>query len=141
MYVDILTGENLSSIYLSNMDSWSVRSSIRRGGDGVKGILASILASCDNHLSEYMKIWCNIQLIIYGLERYKFCRQTTILTRNTKKKDQVLKVFTIMYRKILPYISRLLVKKSRHCQIESTNGNLMKVAKVFWLTNKIYTGL
>ena len=31
IYVDILTGENVSSIY------WSVRSTTKRGGDGVKG--------------------------------------------------------------------------------------------------------
>ena len=37
--MDILTGGNLSSIKLANMDLiyWSVRLSIRRGGDDLKG--------------------------------------------------------------------------------------------------------
>ena len=51
-YVDILTGGNLSSIYVANMDliNWSVRSSSRRGGDGVKvGVV--ILASFEFYFS------------------------------------------------------------------------------------------
>ena len=38
-YVDILTEENLSSIYLANMNLiyWSVRSSCKRGGDTING--------------------------------------------------------------------------------------------------------
>ncbi len=39
MYVDIMTGEKLSSFYVANkkLVYCSVRSSSRRGGDGVKG--------------------------------------------------------------------------------------------------------
>ena len=39
-YVDILTEENLSSFQTVNMDLiyWSVRSSSRRGGNGVKEV-------------------------------------------------------------------------------------------------------
>ena len=40
IYVDIMTGKQLSSILLANMelDYWSVRSSSRRGGYRVKGV-------------------------------------------------------------------------------------------------------
>ena len=36
IYVDIMTGEKLSSIYIADMDItyWSVRSTSRRGGHG-----------------------------------------------------------------------------------------------------------
>ena len=72
-YVDILTAENLSSIYLANMDLnyWSIRLSSRMGGDRVNGYL--ILASCEYiTLSEYIKFWCNIQVIIYPLEYWSW---------------------------------------------------------------------
>ena len=48
--MDILTAENLSSIEVANRDLiyWSVRSSSRRGGDGIKGVII-ILASCKYH--------------------------------------------------------------------------------------------
>ena len=38
IYLDILTGTKLSSIYLASMDItyWSVRSFSRKGGDGAK---------------------------------------------------------------------------------------------------------
>ena len=38
--MDILTAENLSSIKVANMDLiyWSIRSSSKRGGDGLKGM-------------------------------------------------------------------------------------------------------
>ena len=47
--MDILIGENLLSIELANMDlnNWSVRSSIRRLGDGVKVVNIIFLASCE----------------------------------------------------------------------------------------------
>ena len=50
--MDILTRVNLSSIYVANMDliNWSVRSSSRRGGDGVKGGVV-ILASFEFYFS------------------------------------------------------------------------------------------
>ena len=40
IYVDIMTGEGLSSSYLANMELvyWSVRSSIRSKGDWVKRV-------------------------------------------------------------------------------------------------------
>ena len=53
IYLDILTGKILSSIYLASMDItyWSVRSSSRRGGFGVKGVNGGIamLTSCKHH--------------------------------------------------------------------------------------------
>ena len=56
-YVDILTGKSRQYICLIYL---FVRSSSRRGGDGVKGVYVwSII------LLEYMKIWCNIQVFIY----------------------------------------------------------------------------
>ena len=52
-YMDILTGEHLSSIYLANLDliNSSVRSYSRKEGEGVKGLKGSIaiLASCEHH--------------------------------------------------------------------------------------------
>ena len=51
--MDILTGENLSSIYVANMDLiyFLARSSSRRGGDGLSLIGdIVILASCKYHL-------------------------------------------------------------------------------------------
>ena len=40
IYVDIITGEKLWTILVANIDIiyWSVRSSSKRGGDGVKGV-------------------------------------------------------------------------------------------------------
>ena len=40
LYVDTMTGVNLSLIQVANMDLlyWSVRSFSRKGGDGVKGL-------------------------------------------------------------------------------------------------------
>ena len=35
-YVDIMTEEKMLSIYVANITYWPVRSSIMRGGDGVK---------------------------------------------------------------------------------------------------------
>ena len=47
IYVDILTGVNLSSILVaySNIDLvyWPVRSCSRRGGDGIKGLEMGII--------------------------------------------------------------------------------------------------
>ena len=63
--MDIMTGENLSPIYV-NMDFiyWSVRSSSRR--EGVDGGIV-ILARCEYRLLEYIKICHNIYLIIIRL--------------------------------------------------------------------------
>ena len=38
IYVDIMTEEKLSSIWVTNMDItyWSVRSSSKKGGDGIE---------------------------------------------------------------------------------------------------------
>ena len=50
--LDILTGGNLLSIQLANMDliHWSVRSYSRRGWEGIKGKgCIVILASCEQH--------------------------------------------------------------------------------------------
>ena len=60
MYLDIFTGEN----YLANMYLiyWSVRSSSRIGGERVKVDGGYRYFSIT--LSEYMKMWCNIQVII-----------------------------------------------------------------------------
>ena len=65
-YVDVLTGENLSSIQVANMDLiyWSVRSSSRRGGYGEVDGGKVVLASCEHN---FIKMWCNIQVIIYLL--------------------------------------------------------------------------
>ena len=67
IYVDIMTGEKLSSIQLANMElvHWSVRSSNRRGGRqrGWKGgnrYFSPLQVSLYN-----IKIWCKIQVIIY----------------------------------------------------------------------------
>ena len=50
IYVDIMTGEKLSSFYPANIELvyWSVRSSSRRGVYGVKRVAGGIviLASC-----------------------------------------------------------------------------------------------
>ena len=60
MYLDIFTGE----IYLANMDLiyWTVRSSSRNGGERVKVDGGYRYFSIT--LSENMKIWYNIQVII-----------------------------------------------------------------------------
>ena len=49
--VDILTGENLSSIQVANMDIfyWSVRSFSRRGGNGIGNVVS--LDSCRFHVN------------------------------------------------------------------------------------------
>ena len=51
-YVDILTGKNLSSIYVANMELiyWSIRLSSRREGNGVSVWIIVILASYKFHL-------------------------------------------------------------------------------------------
>ena len=66
--MDIMTGEKLSSIWLANMELiyWSVHSSRRIGGNGVKWESLFQPATCFT-LIEKMKIWCKIQETIYQL--------------------------------------------------------------------------
>ena len=56
--MDILIGENLSSIELANMDLnyWSFCLSSRKGGVGVMDLELSIIILAN---------WCNIQVIIH----------------------------------------------------------------------------
>ena len=70
IYVDMLTGENLQSFQLDNMYliHWSVHSSSKRGRDGVNESIV-IQPAASITLIEYMKIWCNIQVIIIRLYR------------------------------------------------------------------------
>ncbi len=64
IYVDIMNGKNLSSIQVANMDIifWSVCSPkiMVKGVDGGGGVSQPAML-------QYMKIWCNIQVIIYLL--------------------------------------------------------------------------
>ena len=58
----------LQSILIANMDyiNWSFRQYIRRGGNVIKGL--SLFQPAESiTLLEYMKIWCDIQVIIYRL--------------------------------------------------------------------------
>ena len=70
IYVDILTKENLLSIYVANMDLIyrPVRSSSMRGWDGVKRVdKGEPLFKTAESITEleYMKIRCNTQAIFY----------------------------------------------------------------------------
>ena len=80
IYMDILTGENLSSVQLPNMELiyCSVRSSSRRGADGVKRGNV-ILVSCKHQINRVHEnlvqhpsnnIWINVrdQLIVQRIE-------------------------------------------------------------------------
>ena len=72
IYVDILSGGNLFSIQVANMEDliyWSVRSSSKWEGDGRKWVKWGDLLFYPAEsvtLSEYIKMWCNIQWT-YGL--------------------------------------------------------------------------
>ena len=79
--MDILTEKNLSSILLANMDLtyWSVYSSSRIGGYGIKGVEVGIviLASCEynfirvhENLAQYPSN--NILIVIYQI-KYEKC--------------------------------------------------------------------
>ena len=66
MYVDIMTGENLSSIQLDNLDLiyFVSYSYIRRGRDGVKGGIV-ILASCEHPFIKVLEYF--VQHLIYNI--------------------------------------------------------------------------
>ena len=63
--MDIMTEDKLSSIKVAIMDItyWSVRSSSRRGGDGVKGVDGggTLFYSAKSFT---LLLWCKIQVII-----------------------------------------------------------------------------
>ena len=62
--------DNMELIY------WSVRSSSRRTGDGIKridgGVLLFSQATSITLLKYMKKVWCNIQVIIYRLQLNKY---------------------------------------------------------------------
>ena len=66
-YVNMLTGEDFSSIKVANIDLifWPVYSSISRGEDLVKRVGGGY--SYFSQLRGSLEIWCNIQKIIYRL--------------------------------------------------------------------------
>ena len=69
----------MSLFKVANMDItyWSVCLSIRRGGDGVKGVELMFKSVTSFTLIENIKIWCKIQVIIYQLiHSVQFLRNT-----------------------------------------------------------------
>ena len=69
IYVDIMTREKLSLIQVANMDitQWSVCSSSRREGDGVKRDDAGMTLfqpATSVTLLKYVVFWCKIQVIM-----------------------------------------------------------------------------
>ena len=91
--MDILTGKTFSSIWHAYMDLfyWSFRSSSKRGGYGVKGVwmawgISFFQPSTIITLSEYIKIWCNIQVM-----KYRF--PTTSLSPKNLKYPKLIKLF------------------------------------------------
>ena len=63
LYVDIMTGKKLSSIYVANMDItyWSVHSSSRRGGRGLgKGCRLEDRYFSQLQVSLYIKVYNNM---------------------------------------------------------------------------------
>ena len=80
--MDILTGGNLSSILLV----WSVRSTRRGGEDVVIEWMVVLLfkPAASITISEYMKIWCNIQVIIYQFSAVSKSMLPSLLGKDTQ---------------------------------------------------------
>ena len=81
---------NLSSIQLAYVDLiyWSARSFSSRGWDGVKTVdkghryFRQLLASLHKG---YMKIWCNIHVIIYRLQHQRISKILTNTGRGQRR--------------------------------------------------------
>ena len=69
--MDLLIGENLFFVKVANMDL-IYRPLSRMGGDRGRGYVGVLflLSILEYHL-EYMKIWCNIQVILIRLVQTK----------------------------------------------------------------------
>ena len=66
-YVDIMTGGKCRQ---SSLLTWSIRSSSRRGGDGIKGVErrdSLSLPAANFTLLQNMLIWCKMKVIIYPI--------------------------------------------------------------------------
>ena len=83
IYLDILTGENLQSIQLANMNLiyWSVGSldeeGWAKGGGGWKSLLKV------HFITEYMIIWCKIQVILNPLLEQTYLKRAYSMSLST----------------------------------------------------------
>ena len=105
-YVDILTGETLSSINF-DLNYWLIRSSRKRGRDGVKNVDGGYLYFSQPR--EHMKIWCNIQIIVYLLLKL-FLASSSLLTG----RERTLEIGIIYNSFVLPKLTmrqELIFKK------------------------------
>ena len=127
IYVFILTGGNMSSTQLANMDLiyQSVRSFSRRGEDKVKRV-DRFQPAASIPLSKYMKICCNIQVVINrlrgNLAKYlPISVSTQFFAHNIFAQGLVFIVPKILYLKIFRYqVQTYTIKACTNRQTDKT---------------------